>query len=115
MADEPLLNHGNNVERNYGTINQYITHQQPRTPQGQLPKRMRVALLSGLATAALGAWGFYSPAKASKAYYCASGNTVKYHVSPRCRGLDNCTARVSTTTLARVESRHLEPCQVCHK
>ena len=115
MAEEPLRNHGNNVERNYGTINQYINHQPPHKPLGQLPKRVRVALLSGLATAALGAWSFYAPAKVSKAYYCASGNIVKYHASPRCRGLDNCTARVATTTLARVEKRQMEPCQMCHK
>ena len=114
MPDDSPLNHGNHVEANYGTIHQYINHQPPRKPLAALPKRVRVALLGGLATVALGGWGFYASAKPSKVYYCASGSYVKYHASPSCRGLDNCSARVATTTLTRVKKQHMQPCHVCH-
>lgn len=116
MAEESPLNHGNNIEHNYGTVHQYINHQPPRKPLQALSKRVQVALLGGLATALLGGLGFYSQgaAKSSKAYYCASGSYVKYHASPDCRGLSNCSARVTSTTLARVKQRHMQPCHVCH-
>ena len=121
MAEDSSRNHGNHVEANYGTIHQYINHQPnglkpPRKLLHELPKRVRVALLGGLTTALLGGMGFYtqSAAKPSRAYYCASGAYVKYHASPNCRGLSNCSARVTSTTLARVKQRHMQPCHVCH-
>jgi len=121
MPDEAPLNHGNNVENNYGTIHQYINHKPtghkpPRKLLQELPKRVRVALLGGLTTVLLSGLGFYTQgaAKPSRAYYCASGSYVKYHASPDCRGLSNCSARVTSTTLARVKQRHMQPCHVCH-
>ena len=56
-----------------------------------------------------------SKRKASKpvAYYCASGYTVKYHASPTCRGLENCSASIDKITL-RTAQAHMEPCWVCH-
>lgn len=46
-------------------------------------------------------------------YYCASGYTVKYHASPTCRGLDNCSATIDKLALSTAQAR-MEPCWVCH-
>jgi hypothetical protein len=112
MPDEHALNHGNHVENNYGTIHQHIGYK----PLRELPKRVRVALLGGLATLLLGAGGFYAQgaAKSARVYYCASGGHVKYHASAGCPGLSSCTARVASTTLAQVKQRRMAPCHVCH-
>jgi hypothetical protein len=118
MAADSPLNHGNNIENNYGTVHQYLGEPPTsKSPRGNT-QRKRVALVGGIATALLGAWGMYaqSPAHAvgKKAYYCASGGHVKYHTSRACWGLNSCTARITTVTLARVKQWHMEPCQVCH-
>ncbi|GAB3726180.1 hypothetical protein GCM10027594_07830 [Hymenobacter agri] len=47
------------------------------------------------------------------AYYCASGNIVKYHASPSCRGLYRCNASVDKIALSTAQAR-MEPCRVCH-
>lgn len=47
------------------------------------------------------------------AYYCASGNTVKYHSSATCRGLNRCSATVKPLTLAEAQSK-MQPCRICH-
>ncbi|MDO7853187.1 hypothetical protein [Hymenobacter convexus] len=47
------------------------------------------------------------------AYYCASGYTVKYHASPTCRGLENCSATIDKIALRTAQAR-MEPCWVCH-
>ena len=47
------------------------------------------------------------------AYYCASGYTVKYHASPTCRGLENCSASIDKIALSTAQAR-MEPCWVCH-
>jgi hypothetical protein len=120
MADEPPLNHGNHVGINYGTVHQYVGHPPSgKQPSGGLPKRVQAALLGGLATTLLGAWGFYAQGTShhtasKKAYYCASGNTVKYHSFPTCRGLSSCTARVTFISLAKARRQQMAPCQVCH-
>jgi heme A synthase len=46
-------------------------------------------------------------------YYCASGNTVKYHASPGCRGLARCNAAVVPMALAAVQQR-MDPCKWCY-
>ena len=47
------------------------------------------------------------------AYYCASGYTVKYHASPTCRGLENCSATIDKIALSTAQAR-MEPCWACH-
>jgi hypothetical protein len=47
------------------------------------------------------------------AYYCASGNTVKYHSSPDCRGLSRCGASIESLPLNQAE-RSMDPCKFCH-
>ena len=47
------------------------------------------------------------------AYYCASGNTVKYHSSASCRGLNRCSATVKPMALSEAQAQ-MEPCKVCH-
>jgi hypothetical protein len=113
MADDSPRNHGNHVEVNHGTIHQYLNTQPPRQPLR--PKRLGL-LAGGLATLLLGAWGFYAQGAhaAGKAYYCASGGHVKYHRSRTCWGLNSCSARIVSTSLAQVEKREMDPCQVCH-
>jgi hypothetical protein len=49
----------------------------------------------------------------SKAYYCASGNTVKYHASATCRGLNRCSATVKPLALSEAQAQ-MEPCKICH-
>ncbi|MFC6225627.1 hypothetical protein ACFP2F_20440 [Hymenobacter artigasi] len=46
-------------------------------------------------------------------YYCASGNTVKYHASPGCRGLARCGATVQPLRLAAAQQR-MDPCKWCY-
>ena|GEM_PF-5334210 len=46
-------------------------------------------------------------------YYCASGNTVKYHAAPDCRGLSRCGATVTATTL-REAQQSMQPCKRCY-
>lgn len=46
-------------------------------------------------------------------YYCASGNTVKYHAAPDCRGLSRCSATVTATTL-REAQQSMQPCKWCY-
>lgn len=46
-------------------------------------------------------------------YYCASGNTVKYHASPSCRGLARCGASVVPISLHEAETS-MEPCKWCY-
>ena len=48
-----------------------------------------------------------------KVYYCASGNTVKYHASPDCRGLARCNAAVVPMALASAQQR-MDPCKWCY-
>ncbi|MDO7851367.1 hypothetical protein [Hymenobacter convexus] len=48
-----------------------------------------------------------------KVYYCASGNTVKYHASPGCRGLARCNAAVVPISLALAQQR-MDPCKWCY-
>ena len=54
-----------------------------------------------------------APAPKAVAYYCASGNVVKYHTSPTCRGLTRCSATVKPLPLAEAQGR-MQPCKVCH-
>ena len=49
----------------------------------------------------------------SQAYYCASGNTVKYHSSATCRGLNRCSATVKPLALSQAQAQ-MEPCKICH-
>jgi hypothetical protein len=42
-------------------------------------------------------------------YYCASGNTVKYHASAACRGLARCNATVVPLPLATAP-QSMQPC-----
>jgi hypothetical protein len=46
------------------------------------------------------------------AYYCASGNTVKYHSSATCRGLNRCSAAVKPLALNEAQGQ-MEPCKIC--
>ncbi|GAB3858059.1 hypothetical protein GCM10028822_32750 [Hymenobacter terrigena] len=46
-------------------------------------------------------------------YYCDSGNTVKYHASPGCRGLARCGASVVPISLASAQ-QSMEPCKWCY-
>jgi hypothetical protein len=47
------------------------------------------------------------------AYYCASGNTVKYHSSATCRGLSRCQANIQKMSLAEAR-QSMAPCSYCH-
>lgn len=49
----------------------------------------------------------------AQAYYCASGNTVKYHASATCRGLNRCSATVKPLALSEAQAQ-MEPCKICH-
>jgi hypothetical protein len=49
----------------------------------------------------------------SLAYYCASGNTVKYHSSPDCRGLSRCSASIVSLPLHEAEGS-MDPCKFCY-
>lgn len=53
------------------------------------------------------------PAPKAVAYYCASGNTVKYHASPTCRGLNRCSATIKPLPLSEAQAK-MQPCRVCH-
>jgi hypothetical protein len=46
-------------------------------------------------------------------YYCNSGNVVKYHASPGCRGLARCGAAVVPIALASAQQR-MDPCKWCY-
>jgi hypothetical protein len=46
-------------------------------------------------------------------YYCASGNTVKYHASSGCRGLARCGASVDPISL-REAQQSMDPCKWCY-
>lgn len=59
----------------------------------------------------------YTPRRAhtpvALAYYCASGNTVKYHSYPDCRGLNRCGASIVSLPLTQAEDS-MDPCKFCH-
>jgi len=81
------------------------------------PLLLYLLLLSGVAQAQQPAHrakhqGTGRPA-ASQAYYCASGNTVKYHSSATCRGLNRCSATVKPLALSEAQGQ-MEPCKICH-
>ncbi|MVN78950.1 hypothetical protein GO988_21685 [Hymenobacter sp. HMF4947] len=46
-------------------------------------------------------------------YYCASGNTVKYHASSGCRGLARCGASIEPISLREAQAS-MEPCKWCY-
>lgn len=52
-------------------------------------------------------------AKGATVYYCASGNTVKYHRSSGCRGLSRCGASIDPISL-RDAQRRMDPCKICY-
>lgn len=52
--------------------------------------------------------------KPAPAYYCASGWRVKYHATPTCRGLENCSATVMPLPLRQLRAQRMEPCRICH-
>lgn len=54
-----------------------------------------------------------APKPAAVAYFCNSGNIVKYHASPTCRGLERCSDTIAPTALSTVQAR-MKPCAVCH-
>ena len=54
-----------------------------------------------------------APAPQEQAYYCASGNVVKYHASASCRGLNRCSAAVKPIALSEAQ-RTMDPCKICH-
>ncbi len=47
------------------------------------------------------------------AYFCTSGNTVKYHSSSTCQGLTRCGASISRISLREAEQT-MDPCKFCH-
>ena len=56
-----------------------------------------------------------APARQEQAYYCASGNVVKYHSSahlPRA-SLNRCSAAVKPLALSEAQGR-MQPCKICH-
>lgn len=55
----------------------------------------------------------HAPTAKELAYYCASGNVVKYHSSPTCRGLNRCSASVQPLALSEAQSK-MDPCKLCH-
>jgi len=50
---------------------------------------------------------------AAVAYFCNSGNIVKYHASPSCRGLERCSDTIDPIALSTAQAR-MKPCAVCH-
>jgi hypothetical protein len=52
-------------------------------------------------------------ASGAVAYYCNSGNTVKYHASPGCRGLNRCSASVVKMNLRQAQ-QEMDACKICH-
>ena len=54
-----------------------------------------------------------TPAAGPPVYYCNSGNTVKYHASPDCRGLARCGASVVPMSLAAAQQQ-MDPCKWCY-
>ena len=72
-------------------------------------------LLGGLAQAQRPAHHPHAarPATTAQAYYCASGNVVKYHSSATCRGLNRCSAAVKPMALSEAQAQ-MEPCRLCH-
>lgn len=46
-------------------------------------------------------------------YYCASGNTVKYHATSGCRGLARCGASILPISL-REAQQQMDPCKWCY-
>ncbi|NDK57374.1 hypothetical protein [Pontibacter fetidus] len=51
--------------------------------------------------------------KGATVYYCASGNTVKYHRSSSCRGLNRCSASVDPISLKEAQS-YMDACKICN-
>jgi uncharacterized protein YgiM (DUF1202 family) len=49
----------------------------------------------------------------SYVYVCDSGNTVKYHASSSCRGLNRCRAAVVKYPYSEASAKH-DPCQICY-
>lgn len=54
-----------------------------------------------------------APAGQALAYYCASGNTVKYHSLATCRGLNRCSAQVKPMALSEAQAQ-MDACKICH-
>jgi hypothetical protein len=53
------------------------------------------------------------PAGGGVVYMCDSGNRVKYHASPGCRGLNRCGA--SVVRLSKAEAQQsMDPCKFCY-
>ena len=48
-----------------------------------------------------------------QAYFCNSGNTVKYHASPDYCGLARCGATTMPMSLTSAQQR-LDPCKWCY-
>lgn len=73
---------------------------------------MRLLCLLLLSSAALA----QQPArpKVAPAYYCASGWRVKYHATPKCRGLLSCNATVKVLPERQRLAERMEPCRLCH-
>ena len=53
------------------------------------------------------------PATGPTAYYCTSGNTVKYHTYSTCRGLTRCGSSVAKIRLAEAQ-QSMEACKWCN-
>lgn len=51
--------------------------------------------------------------KSGSVYYCASGNTVKYHRSSGCRGLSRCGASIDPIPLSEAR-QYMDPCKICY-
>jgi uncharacterized protein YgiM (DUF1202 family) len=51
--------------------------------------------------------------KGATVYFCNSGNTVKYHSSSSCRGLNRCSASVNPISLKEAQAS-MDACKICY-
>jgi len=45
-------------------------------------------------------------------YICDSSNAIRYHLTPKCRGLGNCSHRIISVTLEKAQKMNLTLCHL---
>ena len=48
-------------------------------------------------------------------YICTGPMSKRYHKSPRCRGLDNCSKEIKKVTIGYAKNLGRTPCKWCYK
>lgn len=71
------------------------------------------ALMTTNTTASNGSGSPTDTQRSKTVYACMSKTAKRYHSTPKCKGLRNCSKSVKKMSVSDAENRGLTPCKIC--